>query len=229
MTVAVVGAAGRVAATRAATGAGSRAGAGKVIEGRVINRPATRPASTSSASKPANKPANTRSRSLTGDALGGLVQGSAISRGMRSPSKQAAGPGTPHRRLLVAEFALCMVLVALSPVTDAKRNETPGAWIKRASAIMIVFFVLGLISTGGRGAGRAAAGFGGLVTLGLAISSRSIFTVLGQKVGRDDPTPDPDAEGLDGDLLGDAAAGAGAGAGYLTDLRPGSAQPAATR
>lgn len=177
MTVAVVGAAGRAAATRTAASSGSRSGAGKVIEGRVVG--SKRPTSSASSS------GTRRGSGLGGDALGGLVQGSAISRGLRSPSKQASGPGSPARRVLVAEFALCMVLVALSPTTDAKRNESPAAWMKRASAVMALFFVLGLIASGGQGASRAAAGFGGLVTLTLAISSRSIFVVLASKVGSD--------------------------------------------
>lgn len=202
MTVAVAGTVGRAAATRAAAGAGSRAGAGRVIEGRVVG---------SRASSSASSSARGKGSGLAGDLLGGLAQGSAISRGLRSPAKQAAGPGSPARRLLVAEFALCLVLVALSPVTDAKRTESPAAWMKRASAVMAAFFVLGLVSTAGRGAGRAAAGFGGLITLGLAISSRSIFTVLAGKIGTSAGESSGDGEGsIDGigDAIGDAVGGA---------------------
>jgi hypothetical protein len=83
----------------------------------------------------------------------------------------------------VAEFALCMVVLAFSPVTDKHRAEGPGAFMKRASSTMAVFFILGLISTAGRGASRAAAAFGALMTLVLMISQRSIFTVLATKFG----------------------------------------------
>lgn len=188
--------------------------------------------------KPASSSASSSARKgrgsgLAGDALGGLVQGSALSRGLRSPSKQQqSGPGSPARRVLVAEFALCMVIVALSPVTDRKRGESPAAFMKRASAVMAVFFVLGLIASGGRGAGRAAAGFGGLVTLTLAISSRSLFVVLAGKVGtsagedQDDAHTDDQlgdgAAGL-GEAAGDAAAGAGSGIGSAVGGAAGAA------
>lgn len=176
----------------------------RVIEGRVVGSRAS-----SSASSSARKG---KGGGLAGDALGGLVQGGAISRGLRSPSKQSAGPGSPARRVLVAEFALCMVLVAFSPVTEAKQSESPAAWMKRASAVMAVFFVLGLIASGGRGAGRAAAGFGGLVTLGLAISSRSIFTVLAGKFGTSAGEPGEDTDGMlpeDDDDQGGGPSGVG--------------------
>lgn len=183
-----------------------------MIEGRVVDRKPATSSATSSARK--------RSSGVAGDALGGLVQGSAISRGLRSPGKQQqSGPGSPARRVLVAEFALCMVIVALSPVTDRKRGESPVAFMKRASAVMAVFFVLGLIASGGRGAGRAAAGFGGLVTLTLAISSRSLFVVLAGKVGtragedQDDAhAPDEFTEGAGtgfGNAAGDVIGGIG--------------------
>lgn len=114
-----------------------------------------------------------------------------------------------------------MVVLALSPVTARKRNESPGAFMKRASAVMALFFVLGLISAGGRGASKAAAGFGGLVTLTLLISQRSLFVVLASKVGTsagedvDEAHLPGEADGIGGavgDAAGDAAAGAGADA-----------------
>lgn len=103
-----------------------------------------------------------------------------------SSGSSSSGPefGGASRKLLVAEFTLCMVILAFSPITDKHKSEKPGAFMKRASATMGVFFVLGLISTAGRGAGKAAAAFGGLMTLTLLISQRSIFTVLTGKLNK---------------------------------------------
>lgn len=192
MTVAVLGSAGRAAAaaggTRAAAGAGSRAGSGQVIEGKLASK------------KPANaQPSKSgKSGGLAGDLLSGAAQGSALRGGLRSPTSSGkTGPGSPARRMLVAEFAVCMVLLAFSPVTDQKKSETPAAFMKRGSAIMALFFVLGLIASGGDRASRAAAGFGALVTLGLAISSRSVFVVLTKKFATDAGENQPQGPGVD--------------------------------
>jgi hypothetical protein len=80
------------------------------------------------------------------------------------------------RKAIVAEFAVCVVIAALSPMTDV--NEAPGKWMKRMAAIMGLFFILGLVSAAGRGPAKAAAGFGGLVTVVLALSERDLFTKL---------------------------------------------------
>jgi hypothetical protein len=105
--------------------------------------------------------------------LDGIPGGKALSK--------ATAPASHARTLLVAEFTACMAVLAFSPLT--KTDERPQAFMKRASATMGVFFILALIATAGRGASRAAAGFGGLVTLVLLISQRSIFTVLAKKMG----------------------------------------------
>jgi hypothetical protein len=128
----------------------------------------------------------------------------------------AAAPTSSARKVLLAEFAACMVVLAFSPLTG--KSPSAGGFMKRASAIMGLFFVLGLVATAGRGASRAAAGFGGLVTLVLVISDRSIFTKLAAKLGKGVGESDPDDGILDagaevGDTIGDIAdtvGGAGA-------------------
>jgi hypothetical protein len=88
---------------------------------------------------------------------------------------------SPHaRRLIVVEFTVCMVIVALSPLTDRKRDEPPGAWMKRMTAVMGLFFILALLSAGGRGLSRFAAGLGGLVAVTLAVSERDLFVKVAQ-------------------------------------------------
>jgi len=148
------------------------------------------------------------------DLLSGAGLGS-LSRGRGKSSGRATGA----RRLLVAEFVLCMVVLAFSPLT----GKVPAAskFMKRGSAIMALFFLLGLISSAGRQASRAAAGFGGLVTLVLLISDRSIFTVLTAKFQPGVGETDSDLGGLDaqdiadqlGDTLSDQLDSPGVGVG----------------
>jgi hypothetical protein len=78
--------------------------------------------------------------------------------------------------VLVAEFAVCIVIAALSPLTDRHRQESAGVFMKRMSAVMGVFLILGLVSAMGRTPARLAAGVGGLMALALAVSERNLFT-----------------------------------------------------
>lgn len=82
------------------------------------------------------------------------------------------------KRLVVAEFAVCIVIVALSPLTDRHKEEAPAAWMKRMTAVLALFFILGIISAMGRGAAKAAAGLGGLVTVALLVSERDLLARL---------------------------------------------------
>lgn len=160
-------------AARAAASGGGRAAATRAGSGQVIDV-------TPTASRPLRAQGKTRTADVaTGAGLGQLADGA-----RRGRSGSPTGSSSSARRVLVAEFIVCMVVLAFSPITDKHREESPGAFMKRASATMGVFLILGLISTGGRGASRAAAGFGGLMTLVLLISQRSIFTVLATKFGK---------------------------------------------
>lgn len=117
-----------------------------------------------------------------GGAVGGVGGGVGGARAKKAykAAERAANGATGARRIIVAEFAICAVVVALSPLTDAAKQEKPGAWMKRMSAVMGVFLVLALVSAAGRGPARAAAGFGGLVALVLAISDRNLFARLAE-------------------------------------------------
>jgi hypothetical protein len=138
-----------------------------------------------------------------GTAVGAVVGGAGGAIGgahAKKAYKLATRTNGHARKIVVAEFAVCVVIAALSPMT--KRDEPPGAFMKRMTAICGVFFLLGIVSAGGRGAARAAAGFGGIITVALAVSERDLFmkiTSVFQSV--DDkpavgtgPSSDPDAE-----------------------------------
>lgn len=112
-----------------------------------------------------------------------------------------------------------MIVAALSPLTDRKKDETSAAMMKRLTAIMAVFLFLGLVSAAGRGASKFAAGFGGLVTIALAVSNRDLFTKVGtlfaartgKVAGREGGSPyDVDDQALIGDAIAGGAVGGAA-------------------
>jgi len=109
---------------------------------------------------------------------GGAVKAHTSKRAAKAAKRAALGPA---RQLLTAEFVICVAILAFSPLTDKHKSEGPQAFLRRGAAICALFFILGLISSGGRGATKVAAGFGGLVTLTLLVSSRDVFAVLAKK------------------------------------------------
>jgi len=112
-----------------------------------------------------------------GAAVGGIGGGVSGARAKRAYTR-AMADDPRAKKLVVIEFAVCIVVAALSPLTDRHKDEPPGTFMKRMTAIMALFFVLGLISSAGRGGARFAAGLGGLVAVGLAVSERDLFTKL---------------------------------------------------
>lgn len=131
---------------------------------------------------------------------GGAVSGHKAKKAYKAALRaESAGP----RKLLLAEFAVCATITALAPITDAKRSDAPGAWMKRMTAVLGLFFVLGLLSAGGRSLAKVAAGVGGLVTVVLLVSERNLFVQLAKIFN----SPSPDAETSSGKILKKAGGG----------------------
>lgn len=155
---------------------------------------------------------------VVGGAAGG-VSGHRAKKAAKRAKIAALGPG---RQLLVAEFIVCIVILAMSPLTDKHKTEGPGAFMRRGSAVCFLFFILALVSAGGRGATKIAAGFGLLVTMTLLVSSRDVFAVLAKQFNAKDdsgpagPTDDNAAKDA-GETVGDAAGEVGA---ILNRLNP---------
>lgn len=116
-----------------------------------------------------------------GAAVGGTVGtvGGAVSGAKAKKAYKAAMRTSPGaHKALVAEFGVCITIVALSPLTDRRKDDTPGHFMKRLTAVLGLFFVLGLVSAGGRSMARVASAFGGLIAVVLAVSERDLFTKL---------------------------------------------------
>jgi hypothetical protein len=160
-------AASRVAApTRTPAGpGGGRAGGGGGSSGRASSTPFKKPAAKKS------PPKKTAPKKPAGPS-GGKGNGKDKSGGPRFVPKDAS-------KLVLAEFVVCMVILILSPLTSkgSQDLDKQGAIhvTLKASALAFIFFVLALISAGGRNASRVAAGFGGVITLGYVVSQADVF------------------------------------------------------
>jgi hypothetical protein len=127
-------------------------------------------------------------------AIGGGVAGAKAKRAYKAATRTNAHA----RRVIVAEFAVCVVIVALSPLTDKHKDEPAGALMKRFTAVLGLFFVLALLSAAGPGMARAAAGLGGLVTTVLAVSERNLFAKIATIISSRSDAPSPGNEVITG-------------------------------
>lgn len=118
-----------------------------------------------------------------GAAVGAGVGAVAGGAGAAKRKKRERVLRQPWRRALVAEFALCIVITTLAPLTDKRRSQPPQRFMKQAVAVIGLFFVLGLISGIGRGPAKAATGLGGLVALVLVVNERDVFAALARVFG----------------------------------------------
>jgi hypothetical protein len=89
----------------------------------------------------------------------------------------------------VAEFAISIVIVALAPMSADRRNEPAARMMRQATAVIGLYFLLGLLASAGRGPAKAAVGLGGLVTLTLAVTERNVFLTIAQALGSKSGTP----------------------------------------
>jgi hypothetical protein len=122
------------------------------------------------------------------------------------------GRGSRPRQLLVMEFVTCAGILLFAPVSDKHAGDKPADWLRRSSALALLFLMLGLLATAGPKVGRLAASLGGLVTLTLLVSERDVLTQLAARVS---PGGGSTPAAVGSDVGAGAAAGAGAIVGGL--------------
>lgn len=140
-----------------------------------------------------NKPSYTRSAAK--GAAGGAAQGGQAGAaagavgGLLSAhgeKKQAArmrrAMRSPARKILVAEYIVCMIILAFSPLTDKHGTDGAVKWMKRGTAMSVVFLLLGIVSSGGPRAEKVSAAFGGLLTLALVMNDRDVFATMATRL-----------------------------------------------
>lgn len=154
----------------AALGAeGAAAGEGAAAAGESAGAAESGAAKTGKAGKPGKAP-----RSVLGFPVPGFVPDT-------SDLKNVHPAGIGGNRVLVAEFIACMIVVGLGPLLN--QTDSAAAWLKKGAAVTGVFAVLSLIASGGARASRICAAFGGLITLGLLINDRALFTRIVDLLG----------------------------------------------
>jgi hypothetical protein len=112
--------------------------------------------------------------------------------GKGAASRAVAGSAGKYRRILIAEFIVCVIILGLSPLAKKDGEMGPVRFMKRGSATCGLFVILGLVSAMGRGAGKAAAAFGGLVTVVLLVDQREAFGKLATMLNTTDEDADAD-------------------------------------
>lgn len=195
-------AAGAAGAETAGAGAAAGSAAPTAAPASSVGRTGTKPAgggpskrsgSSTRSRRPSSSSTRSRRSSSSSAPSGGSSKGpqaleaaKKAKRGARKalhhkPILGSKGKASGARRLLVAEFVLCALVVAFSPLTTAHKTDSQGALIKRLSALAALFLLLGLLASAGRGTARVAAAFGGVVTVTLMVSDREVFSVLASR------------------------------------------------
>ena len=112
--------------------------------------------------------------------------------------------GKPGRRVLLAEFLICMVIVGLG-VLGVEQDKAASHAIRRVSALCALFFILATAASWGDGPRRAANGLGGLVTLTFLVSERQGFRAVGNYFTTAATAGDKAVAGVAGNPGGDAS------------------------
>jgi hypothetical protein len=115
----------------------------------------------------------------------------------RSAARARIPGGRNYQPVILAEFLVAIVVVALAPVAKggsdtAKAKGSPSPYdtstLKQILLIGVVYFVLAIVSSGKQG-GRFAAWFGGLVLVGIGVQQTTnggfaaVFRMFGLNVG----------------------------------------------
>lgn len=97
---------------------------------------------------------------------------SSVSRGSR---KAHAWAWAGNRRVLTAEFLLCMTVLTLGSVVSPDGVQKGSArFLVKGTALSAVFFLLALVASGGQGTRKAATALGTLVTAAYVFTSSDV-------------------------------------------------------
>lgn len=114
------------------------------------------------------------------------------------------GSAAKYKKMLVAEFLVCILLLGLSPLAKKDGEMSATRFMKRGTATCFFFIILGIISGFGAGAAKSASMFGALVTLVLLVDQREAFGKTAQLLNAPDANPDASTAGVGPDESTDA-------------------------
>jgi hypothetical protein len=111
-----------------------------------------------------------------GKSGGAKAQSSGKSRSKRAVSWAWSG----NKKLLMAQFVLCVVILALGSLTSDPQDgkSAAGRAMVKGSAFALIFFLLAILSAGGKGAAKSATAVGTLITVSYALTSSDVHAVV---------------------------------------------------
>ena len=97
----------------------------------------------------------------------------------KAPAKSVNWVFSGNRKLLTAEFVVCIVILGLGTLLapEGSKDGLPRAMVK-FSGLSAVFFILALASAGGQGSARAATAIGALMTTAYVFTSSDAHNVV---------------------------------------------------
>lgn len=99
--------------------------------------------------------------------------------GGRKRGRSVAWAFSGSRKVLTAQFVLCVVILVLGTLTskDEAKSSAARAMVK-GSALALLFFLLALLSSAGGASAKAATAMGTLVTTAYALTSSDVHAVV---------------------------------------------------
>ncbi|MFL6116740.1 MAG: hypothetical protein ACJ786_36100 [Catenulispora sp.] len=99
--------------------------------------------------------------------------------GKKLGSKSLGWAWSGSRKILTAQFLLCMVILILGTLTGKDEAKTTAARaLVKGSALSLLFFLLALLSSAGGSSARTATAMGTLVTAAYAFTSSDVHAVV---------------------------------------------------
>lgn len=117
----------------------------------------------------------------SGGGGGGQSGGKKAQSSGKSKTKRAVSwAWSGSKKLLMAEFVLCVVVLALGSLTsDPKEGKSAaGRAMVKGSAFALIFFLLAILSAGGKGAAKSATAVGTLITVSYTLTSSDVHAVV---------------------------------------------------
>lgn len=207
----------RVAAGAASKGAGKAAGKGAGKVAPKGGAPAPKGGAPAGGGKGGAPAGGGKGKGGGGDLPDLPEKGSWSKRGSGKSSgggKAFKGDTGKYRKMMIAEFIVCLLLLGLSPLAKGSGEMGPVRFMKRGTATCAFFIILGLVSSAGKGAAKAASMFGALVTLVLLVDQREAFGKLATILDAPDDEASTTAKGPD-DSTDTVAPPSGPGAGVI--------------
>jgi len=207
----------RVAAGAASKGAGKAAGKGAGKVAPKGGAPAPKGGAPAGGGKGGAPAGGGKGKGGGGDLPDLPEKGSWSKRGSGKSSgggKAFKGDTGKYRKMMIAEFIVCLLLLGLSPLAKGSGEMGPVRFMKRGTATCAFFIILGLLSSAGKGAAKAASMFGALVTLVLLVDQREAFGKLATILDAPDDEASTTAKGPD-DSTDTVAPPSGPGAGVI--------------